>query len=101
MTALERLRKATNEADDAVLEDYLEQAKNAIMARRYPYQDWPDELEKRHLDLQYRCALALYQKRGGQFEIAHSENGTSRSWASEDIPESLLNEVTPFVGVVG
>lgn len=101
MTPLERLRKATNEADEAVLEDYLEQAKCAIMARRYPFEEWPEELENRYLDLQYRCALALYQKRGGQFEISHSENGTSRAWASEDIPESLLNEVTPFVGVVG
>ena len=100
MTPLERLRKATNEADDAVLEDYLEQAKCAILAHRFPYQEWPEEIEPRYIDLQYRCALALYQKRGGQFESSHSENGVSRAWLSEDIPESLLNEITPFVGVV-
>lgn len=100
MTALERLRAATNEADDAVLEDYLEQAKCAIMARRYPFQKWPDELETRYLDLQYRCALALYQKRGGQFESAHIENGTSRYYDSEDIPKELLNQVVPFAGVI-
>lgn len=100
MTALERLKHETNEADDAVLEDYLEQAKCAIMERRYPFQEWPDELESRYLDLQYRCALALYQKRGGQFEISHGENGVQRNYASEDIPESLLRKVTPLVGVL-
>ena len=100
MTPLERLRAATGEVDETVLEDYLEQAKSAIMARRYPFQEWPDELEKRYLDLQYRCALALYQKRGGQFEIAHVENGTSRSYASEDIPESLLSQVIPLAEVI-
>lgn len=100
MTALERLRLATNEANDAVLEDYLEQAKCAIMARRYPFQEWPDELENRYLDLQYRCALALYQKRGGQFEISHGENGVQRNFASEDIPNELLNQVVPLAGII-
>lgn len=100
MTALERLRHETNEPDDAVLEDYLEQAKCAIMARRYPFQEWPDELENRYLDLQYRCALALYQKRGGQFEVSHGENGVQRNYASEDIPVELLKQVIPLAEVL-
>lgn len=101
MTALERLKLRTQEPDEQVLEDCLEMAKSAIMARRYPYGDWPDELENRYLDLQYRCALAIYNKEGGEFESAHSENGVSRSWSSEFIPDALLNEVTPLVAVVG
>lgn len=100
MTALERLRAATQEADEAVLEDYLEQAKCAIMARRYPFQEWPDELENRYLDLQYRCALALYQKRGGQFEVSHGENGVQRNYGSEDIPIELLKQVIPLAEVL-
>ncbi len=100
MTVVERLKAATNEPNDAVLEDCAAQAKAAILARRYPFQEWPEELESRYLDLQYRCALAIYQKRGGQYEISHGENGVQRSYASEDIPESLLRQVTPLVRTV-
>lgn len=45
MDNLARLKLRTNEPDDAILEDCLESAKAAIMARRYPFQEWPDELE--------------------------------------------------------
>lgn len=100
MDALERLKLRTQEPDDAVLMDCLESAKAAILARRFPFQDWPDELEHRYLDLQYRIALAIFNKEGGEYEISHSENGVSRSYSSEGIPVELLNEVTPFVGTV-
>ena len=41
MTALERLKLRTMEPDEAVLLDCIECAKNAILSRRFPYQDWP------------------------------------------------------------
>ena len=94
-----RLKLRTGEPDEAILEDCLESARSAIMARRYPYQEWPDELESRYLDLQFRCALAIYNKQGGEFETAHSENGVSRSFGSEGIPQELLMEVTPMAKV--
>ena len=56
----------------------------------------PDELESRYLDLQFRVALAIYNKQGGEFETAHTENGVSRSYGSEGIPQELLLEVTPL-----
>ena len=99
MDNLARLKLRTGEADESILEDCLESAKSAIMARRYPYQEWPDELESRYLDLQFRCALAIYNKQGGEFETAHSENGVSRSFGSEGIPQELLMEVTPMAKV--
>lgn len=99
MDNLARLKLRTGEADEAILEDCLESAKAAILARRYPYGEWPDELESRYLDLQFRCALAIYNKRGGEFETAHSENGVSRSFGSEGIPQELLLEVTPMAKV--
>lgn len=100
MDNLARLKLRTGEADEAILEDCLESAKAAIMARRYPYQEWPDELESRYLDLQFRCAMDLYNKIGAENEIAHSENGISRSYESSWISESLLQEVTPIAKVV-
>ena len=99
MDNLARLKLRTGEVDEAILEDCLESAKAAIMSRRFPYQEWPDELESRYLDLQFRCALAIYNKQGGEFETAHSENGVSRSFGSEGIPQELLLEVTPMAKV--
>lgn len=135
MTNLERMKLRTGEADDAVLLDCLESAKNAILARRFPYGDWPtkeeqvqvppvtsihpetgDEviltpgytktvketvLEDRYLDLQYRCAIDLYNRTGAEGQTSHSENGISRVWGAEWISQELLNEVTPKVGLAG
>ena len=101
MDNLARLKLRTREPDEAILDDCLESARSAIMARRYPYQEWPDELESRYLDLQFRCAMDLYNKIGAENEIAHSENGIYRSYESSWISESLLQEVTPLTKVVG
>lgn len=101
MYNLARLRLRTGETDDAVLEDCLESAKAAIMARRYPYGEWPDELEAQYLDLQFRCAMDLYNKIGAEGEIGHSENGVNRTYQSSWISEDLLKEVTPVAKVVG
>ena len=47
MDNLARLKLRTEEVDETVLQDCLESAKSAIMARRYPFQEWPEELESR------------------------------------------------------
>lgn len=101
MDNLARLKLRTNEPDDAILEDCLESAKAAIMARRYPFQEWPEELESRYLDLQFRCAMDIYAKIGAEGELSHSENGVNRGYESSWISESLLQEVTPVAKVVG
>lgn len=91
----------TKEEDDSILLDCMESAKAAILARRFPYAvDYPDEIEDRYLDLQYRCALDLYNKSGGEGEKQHTENGTVRVYESSWISEQLLREVVPYVGVM-
>lgn len=100
MDNLARLKARTGEPDEAILQDCLESAKAAILARRFPYGEWPADLEPRYLDLQFRCALDLYNKDGAEGEKAHSENGISRTYESSWISESLLLEVTPMVGSV-
>lgn len=96
MDNLARLKLRTGEVDEAVLQDCLDSAKAAIMARRYPFQEWPDELESRYLDLQFRCAMDIYSKIGAEGQKAHTENSISRTWESSWISESLLQEVTPL-----
>jgi len=106
MTVLERLRIKTGEDSEELLYDLLETAKYAILARRFPFADYPTDddgnvvLESRYLDLQYRMALDLYNKIGAEGQISHSENGVSRAYESSWISAQLLEEVTPFVGTV-
>ena len=101
MDVLERLQLRTGEVNEAVLQDCIESAYSAIMSRRYPYSEWPDEIEPQYKDLLFQCALALYNKEGAEFESSHSENGISRQWQSEGIPESLLNRIIPYCAVIG
>lgn len=115
MTALERMKlRIPEEPDEAVFLDCIETAKNAILARRFPYREWPVRtvtaedgttteetyVEPRYEDLLYRCAVDLYNKTGAEGQTAHSENGVSRTYESAWISEQLLNEVVPMVGVL-
>ena len=99
MDNLARLKLRTGEADEAILGDCLESAKAAILARRYPYGEWPDELEPRFLDKQFLCALDLYNKIGGEGELSHGENGVTRTYESAWISESLLQDIVPLAKV--
>lgn len=94
-----RVREPNVEPDEDILEDCLESAKAAIMNRRFPYGDCPEELESRYLDLQFRMALDLYNRVGAEGQLSHSENGVSVTWGAEMISEQLLNEVVPYCGV--
>lgn len=99
MTILERLKMRTGEADEALLSDCLDSARNAILARRFPYQEWPEDVPYQYFDLQFRIALDLYNKIGAEGQLGHSENGVSRSFESSWISQQLLREVVPLVGV--
>jgi hypothetical protein len=100
MDMLERLKLRTGEADENILLDCMESAKAAIQTRRYPFGDWPDELEPRYNDLQYRIALDLYNKSGAEGEKSHSENGIARTYESSWVSEQLLSEVVPKVVIL-
>lgn len=89
-----RLNIIGNE-EDTLLLNFLDSAKYEIMARRYPYGDFPKELDIRYADLQLRIAVVMYNKQGAEGQKSHSENGVSRSY--EDYGY-LLAEVVPMVG---
>ena len=101
MTQLDRLKiRITENVTDAELEDILESAKAKILSRRFPFGEQPTEIEEKYKDLQIRIAVEMFNKRGAEGETAHSENGVSRSYASADVSEELLREITPKAGVV-
>ena len=91
-----------NEGDwsDDVLTSYLTIAGRKIINRAYPYDDTVTEVPRRYGYLQCDIAAYLLNKRGAEGELSHSENGISRSYASADIPESMLSEIVPHVGVL-
>ena len=101
MTQLERLKiRITEKVEDVVLEDILESAKAVILSRRYPFGEQPEEIEPKYKDLQIRIAVEMFNKQGAEGETAHSENGVSRTYASANVSEDLLKEITPKAGVV-
>lgn len=101
MTQLERLKiRITEKVNDNELEDILESAKAVILSRRFPFGEWPAEIEDKYKDLQIRIAIEMFNKQGAEGETAHSENGVSRSYASASVSEDLLREITPKAGVV-
>lgn len=102
MTQLERLKSRITEKDvsDTELEDILESAKAVILSRRFPFGKYPAEIEDRYKDLQIRIAVEMFNKQGAEGEIAHSENGVSRTYSSASVSEELLREITPKAGVV-
>ena len=90
-----------NEGDwsDDVLTSYLRIAGRKIINRAYPYDDDVTEVPRRYSYLQCDIANYLLNKRGAEGQTAHSENGISRNYESADVPESMLGEVIPHVGV--
>ena len=90
----------TGEWADDVLISYLAIAGRKILNRAYPYDDTVTDVPCRYGYLQCDIAAYLLNKRGAEGQTAHSENGISRSYESADVPESMLCEVTPHVGVL-
>jgi hypothetical protein len=102
MTQLSRLRIRITEKDisDEELEDILESAKAVILSRRFPFGEYPEDIEPKYKDLQIRIAIEMFNKIGAEGETAHSENGVSRTYSSANVSEELLREITPMAGVV-
>lgn len=90
-----------NEGDwsDDVLTSYLAIAGQKIINRAYPYDDSVTEVPRRYSYLQCDIANYLLNKRGAEGQTAHGENGVSRSYESADVPESMMSEIVPNVGV--
>lgn len=82
-----------------VMKMYLAVAANMILQRLYPHGIPPMTILPNAYDMM-QCELAARQflRRGGQGETAHSENGISRTYGSED-DSDILNRVTPYVGM--
>ena len=102
-----RVATLSNEPiEEEILTDALESAKYAILAKRYPFHEYPTNemgeilLPTRYLDLQYRIALEIIAKMGAEGQVHHTENQINRQYADSFVSKQLLNEVVPLVKVV-
>lgn len=90
------------EDSDAVVSAYLTEAEDAIMNRAYPfgYTDKTPFPTKYDL-LSCKITVFLLDKRGGEGQVSHSENGISRTYGGSDIPADMLQTVVPYCTSVG
>lgn len=102
LAMLRTLLGIEDEEQDTLLSTYLSIAEGAMLDRLYPFSADPlsEVLPARYVRLQVEIAQFLYLKSGAEGQTAHSENGVSRTYAGDGIPESLLGRLTPFVGVL-
>ena len=89
------------EATDALISVYLDDAKSAILNRRYigAFPEMATEVPPEYESLQCRLAQRYFLKRGGEGEQIHNEDGVHRHYGSVN-DEDLLMEVTTVVKVL-
>lgn len=107
MTQVEQLRMLKvltgSEENEAVLSVFLDIAGEAIVNKAYPYRKDDEELAVpvRYHRKQVEIAAFLMSKRGAEGQSEHAENGVEIVWAGGDIPDDMLSEIVPKVGVFG
>ena len=79
-----------------ILSVYLDQAKEKILNKRYPYGDQPEDVDKQYEYLQLELTISLYNQRGAEGQKTHNENGVSRTWRT---PNEILAEIPSWVGL--
>lgn len=91
-----------NSSDDEVL--LFSKIKGAYLSvkRKRNYQDhhtqdFMDKDMKSMCDIIKELAIYDWNHIGGEGEISHSENGTSRTWKSRN---DILSDVVPFVQIL-
>ena len=99
MDKLAMLKAMVGASDsDEVLSTYLSLAGNKIIRKAFPYDNTVTEVPPQYESLQVEIACYMLNKRGAEGETQHNENGINRSYENADIPNSLMNQVVPFVG---
>lgn len=96
------LRVTKEDVTDLMLQDELEFAISTINNRRayYPTPEMP-VVESKYENLMIEMAIHSFSKRGAEGELAHAENGISRTYDTGNIyPNSLLNQIIPRLGSV-
>ena len=90
----------SGESDEELVSAYLYMAGQKILSLAYPFDHTVTEVPAQYEHVQIDAAVYLLNKRGGEGETAHSENGISRTYENADLPASMLRCIVPLCGVV-
>lgn len=88
------------DADDGKMLYCLRRAGEAIVAKAFPFSNEKMEVPDKYTARQIEIAAYLFNKQGAEGEISHSEPGTSRTYESASVPDSMLKGIIPQCKVV-
>ena len=99
-----RTMMGNDEDSDEVLSVYLDLAKHKILNRMYQFPDdyeYSGEMDvpDRYVSIQLNISCYMLNKRGAEGETAHSENGIGRNYGAADVPEEMLRDILPQIGI--
>lgn len=81
---------------------YLDLAKGIVLNRMYPYAADVSgvDVPEKYAMVQCQIANELVLKHGAEGEVAHVEEGVSRTYENADVSNSLLKKIVPCVHVL-
>ena len=97
---IELVSSLSGELDEELVSAYLYLAGKKILSLAYPFDRTVTAVPAQYEHVQIDAAVYLLNKRGGEGETAHSENGISRTYENADLPASMLRCIVPMCGVV-
>lgn len=97
---IELVKAMSEETDESIISAYLNLAGSKICRIAYPYDFTVTDCPARYEHLQIEAAVYLLNKRGGEGETIHIENGITRHYESGDLPTALVKQIVPLAGVV-
>ena len=96
------VRSLSNETDGEVIAAFLSYAGKAICRYGDPFRTMSEEaFLARYPDVVVDAAAYMLDKRGWDYQTAHSENGIRREFEAGGLPASILDRITPIAVVVG
>ena len=100
MAEIERLKVRIPEATEAELEDVLESAKDVILSRCFVSVSSTSDEDKalalvEHREKVLNAAVVIYNMRGVEGQISHSENGVARSYEDCAGMKTILQQIVP------
>lgn len=102
LECVKALLKITDTTYDAELTVYLSFAKDEIISWLYSGKP-PDNLSDvpaQYEPTQIMAVIAGFSQSGAEGQLAHSENGISRTWKYEDMVAYIRSHVCAYVQVI-
>lgn len=97
LTQVCALTGAGAEADGALVKAYLSAARSIVLETRNPFSSDPDSepWETRYDSVQCLIAADMYNWRGADNELVHTENGVTRQRSTAGVSKQLLQRIVP------